>query len=173
MLILPGVYEPREDTMLLLSALPASLKGKRCLDMGTGTGIVGIEMAKRGGDVTFVDVSPTAVLNARLNARLAGVKGKFIISDLFEKVPGTFDVVTFNPPYLPPEGIGDAAVEDNGIIDKFLNQLPQHLERSGVAYIVVSSLSTYTIPKNLVSNIVAKKHLFFEDLYVLEVKHAA
>ncbi len=174
MLILPGVYEPREDTQLLLSALPRDLSGLRCLDMGTGSGIVGIEMAKRGGIVTFVDAAPTALLNARINARLLGVRGTFLLSDLFENVHGVFDLITFNPPYLPKEELNDLAIEGGSdLIERFFDELPDHLVPNGRALVVISSLDPPRIPDFLQAREIVKMHIFFEDIVVLEVKHAA
>jgi len=54
-----GVYEPEDDSYMLLDALLSrDLEGKRVLDMGTGTGIIAIAAAQAGADVTAVDVNP-------------------------------------------------------------------------------------------------------------------
>ncbi|MEU0459709.1 methyltransferase, partial [Streptomyces sp. NPDC006129] len=71
-LVLPGVYAPQEDTELLAGALSDEPlpPGAEVLDVGTGTGALALEAARRGFRVTAVDVSWSAVWAARLNARL-------------------------------------------------------------------------------------------------------
>lgn len=46
---------------LLMSWLPDDLTGKRLLDAGCGTGALSVEAAKRGADVTGIDISPTLI----------------------------------------------------------------------------------------------------------------
>lgn len=59
---------------LLLSWLPADLRGRRLLDAGCGPGAFAIEAARRGAEVVAVDISPTliAVARERTPAELAG-----------------------------------------------------------------------------------------------------
>lgn len=45
----------------LLSWLPTDLSGMRVLDAGSGTGALAVEAARRGADVTAVDISPTLI----------------------------------------------------------------------------------------------------------------
>lgn len=73
----------------------------RVLDMGTGSGIVAILAAKRSSDVVAVDINPNAVAAARANAVLNGVADRitFGVSDVFDAVDGTFDLIVFNPPF--------------------------------------------------------------------------
>jgi len=97
-----GVYPPSEDTELLLESMKIH-SGERVLDMGTGSGILAIEAARRGGVVTAADISETALECSQKNAERNGVEIQCILSDLFENVNGAFDVILFNPPYLPKE----------------------------------------------------------------------
>jgi release factor glutamine methyltransferase len=72
----PGVYAPQGDTWLLARALrlAAMRPGARVLDIGTGTGALALAAAQSGaGPVTAVDLSPWAVLAARLNATVRRV----------------------------------------------------------------------------------------------------
>jgi len=50
-----GVYEPEDDSYLMLS-IP-EVKGN-ILDVGCGTGIVGIHYLEKGNKVTFIDIDP-------------------------------------------------------------------------------------------------------------------
>jgi chitin disaccharide deacetylase len=73
--------------------------GSRTLDIGTGTGVIAICVAKCGRDVTAVDISPAAVKTATANAQRNGVAFRCYRSDLLEQVEGRFDLIAFNPPY--------------------------------------------------------------------------
>ena len=54
----------------------------RALDLGCGSGIWSVALAKRGWQVTGVDVVPKAITRARDRARAAGVDVQFIESDV-------------------------------------------------------------------------------------------
>lgn len=74
-------------------AIPTDLRGCRVLDVGTATGFLALECARRGAAVTAIDVfadSPVAEL-----ARLSGADVRFICRDLYDLDPsfGTFDLV--------------------------------------------------------------------------------
>ena len=81
----PMVYEPSDDTFLMLKNIKIG-KGENVLDMGTGSGIIGIHCAKNGANVTSADINPYAVELAEKNAGLNNVKINVIQSNLFEKI---------------------------------------------------------------------------------------
>lgn len=80
-------------------AVTVARPGQRALDVGTGTGIVAICLAKAGLCVTATDVSAAAVRNAETNARRNGVEITCHVSDLLDSVDERFDLITINPPY--------------------------------------------------------------------------
>lgn len=93
-------------TMLCLSVLENllhgeignCLKSREILDVGTGSGILGIAAAKLGASgVTAVDIDPEAVRVARENCQLNGVSSLVTVSDTpLDRIPGHFDVVIAN-----------------------------------------------------------------------------
>src|SRR3989338_1117492 len=98
------VYYPREDSELLAKVIDSlDLKGKAVLETGCGSGFLSILMAKKCADVTAVDINTEAVEITGKNAAANGAKINTFISDLFSAVGGTFDIIVFNPPYLPVE----------------------------------------------------------------------
>ncbi len=132
--VLKGVYPPSEDTFFLASLLEKTdLRGKHVLDLGTGTGYLAVLSALKGARVTAADLLPRAILNARLNARLNGVRFRTVLSDLFEHVKGRYDVIVFNPPYLIPwEEVNDPAWDGGPeIILRFLGEVGDHLTETG------------------------------------------
>ena len=95
---------PRQDTELLAETAIRLIRERgyqSCLDLCTGSGCVGISIAKHTSvPVTATDVSADALDLARENAVLNEAEIAFIESDLFEKVAGKFDLIVCNPPYL-------------------------------------------------------------------------
>jgi SAM-dependent methyltransferase len=70
------------------------ITGKKVLDLGCGTGNVALPLAKKGYQVTALDLSPEMLALAEHKARDAGVKVAFICQDMREMdVPGEFDLV--------------------------------------------------------------------------------
>ncbi len=100
----PEALIPRQDTETLCEAALGWLKtrpGARVLDLCCGTGCIGVSLSKLGGArAAFADVSPDALKLARRNARHNGVDGEFYESDLLAAVPGVYDLIACNPPYL-------------------------------------------------------------------------
>jgi len=108
----PPVYAPREDSLLLLQAISnLAVEGKKVLDVGTGSGILALFCAMRGGNVTGSDIDETAVKETERVARALGLRLSLVVSDLFASIQGRFDLVLFNPPYLPSKNIEDRTVD--------------------------------------------------------------
>ena len=150
----PGVFSPRSDTWLLAALLDekTGLPGSRVLDVCTGSGAIGVAAAMRGAEVTAVDVSRRAVLTARLNARLNGVRVRALRGDLFVPVRGQrFDTIVSNPPYLPADddelpARGEARAWDAGrdgrvLIDRIADEAPPLLEQDGQLLLIQSSVT--------------------------------
>ena len=79
------------------------LSGTSVLDMGTGSGVIGLTAARLGARVTGLDINPDAIACSNDNARANGLASRFtaIESDLFEALPGgtLFDLILWNPPF--------------------------------------------------------------------------
>ena len=98
---------PRQDTELLAETAIRFIRERgyhSCLDLCTGSGCVGISIAKRANiRVSASDISEEALELAKENAALNEVDVAFSKSDLFEQIEGSFDLIVCNPPYLTPE----------------------------------------------------------------------
>ena len=113
--VAPGVLIPRPETELLVELTidhvrSSGKKIPRILDLGTGSGAIGLALAKNlpNAQVTCVDVSPEALKIAQENARLLNLNSvKFIQSNWFDGLSSSkpsedcvFDVIVSNPPYI-------------------------------------------------------------------------
>ncbi len=172
------VYAPAEDTYLLLSAVEVE-RGEKALEMGCGSGIISLHMAKAGASVTAVDADERAVEATRNSASMNGLEIRVVRSDLFEAVTDRFDLIVFNPPYLRGEVRGQedlcwAGGEDGvKLTARFLRQARGRLEPRGRVLLLISDdMEPEALGRVLTGwnvETVASKTLFFEELRVLQL----
>lgn len=104
--VTPDVLIPRPETEILLEETIKLIEpeGLPVLDVGTGSGILALSLAKKfpALDIFAVDVSPAALAIARRNGEGAG-KISFLESDLLENpaLPERFQMIVANLPYIP------------------------------------------------------------------------
>ncbi|MDO5396588.1 MAG: peptide chain release factor N(5)-glutamine methyltransferase [bacterium] len=109
---------PRQDTETLVEkVMEYAAEGAKILDIGTGSGCIGISLAKyvRNAEVTLSDISVGALDTAKKNAENNGVSVNCVRLDILREIPeGKFDIVVSNPPYIETEIIKelDANVRD-------------------------------------------------------------
>lgn len=96
------VLIPRQDTEILVEEVIKFAKGKRILDMCTGSGciILSLEQLCEPKYAMGVDISLDALAVASENGNRLGSKVHWLQSDLFSKVTEKFDVIVSNPPYI-------------------------------------------------------------------------
>ncbi|MEI8003053.1 MAG: HemK2/MTQ2 family protein methyltransferase, partial [Methanothrix sp.] len=108
-----------------------------------------------------------------------------IRADLFQGIKGKFDLIIFNPPYLPTlpeERTGqwidyalDGGESGRQTVDRFIEDLAGHLQPAGRALLLISSLTGLTevqktaASAGLTADVVADEGCFFERLYVLRL----
>jgi len=177
------IYEPSEDSLLLKKYLPKYCHG-RVLDMGTGSGILALEAVKhkKVQEVVAVDLNPQAVIELKKQVH---PKLQVFSSDLFSNVKGKFDLIIFNPPYLPQDkGITDLALYGGKkgweVLARFFNQAPFYLKNKGKIIIVFSSLTNQKKVDEIISQrlldfkILGQQKLpMFEELYVYLVEKSS
>jgi len=98
----PRVLIPRPETELLVEVGRGLAPGARVLDVGTGSGAVALALKDERPDLEVwgVDLSADALEVARENARALGLEVQFAHGDLLEGMPGHFDAVLANLPYV-------------------------------------------------------------------------
>jgi len=172
-----SVYRPAEDSELLLKHAQPKFRGS-VLDMGTGSGFLAVEAASgpRVDRVVAVDIDPDALDFARSRAGAAkvSVEIEFVLCDLFEGLEGErFDLIMFNPPYLPSEGDAyepswSGGTAGNEVILRFLDEVGVHLNPDGDVLMIYSSESGFKlvdVDEKYSATILEELPLFFERLY--------
>lgn len=151
---LPGVFTPRSDTWMLANVMRREQPPRDAdvLELGTGSGAVGVAAAQSGArSVTVVDVSRRALVTAAINARLNGVRVKPRRGDLFAPVAGEqFDLIVSNPPYLPSDDIPTrgasrawqgGGANGRGLLERICADVASHLRPGGTVLLVHSSVN--------------------------------
>lgn len=136
---------------MLAAVVREHAPGADVLDLCAGSGILAVSAGLAGArSVTAVDVSRRAVLTARLNGLLNGVRVRARRGNLLDAVPGErFDVIVANPPYLPavqdePRGLQratEAGRDGRLFVDRLIDRAPDHLRPGGVLLVVHSSVN--------------------------------
>ncbi len=147
----PAVFHPGQHfSSKLLAAYVINLKldGCRVLDMGTGSGVIGVTAALQGAQVVAVDINPAAARLAASNALDHGARARVqvICSDLFAALAGIpkFDWIIFNPPFFPRAAEQDSEIAFNAgndyeVIQRFLQQAKKFLVPAGKILLILSS----------------------------------
>ncbi len=169
-----NVYEPREDSFLLVKNLQVKKKEK-VLEIGTGSGLIAILAASKGAKVVATDLNEHAINCARKNADANNMQGiDFRVGNLFEPIKPRekFDLIIFNPPYLPAEGSYtekpiDLSYNSSDTLMQFLILYKNFLRKNGRAIIVNSTLSGIQTD----GKIIAEQKLAFEKIFVVELNH--
>ena len=116
--VTPAVLIPRPDTEVLVEQArerALSHVATRIVDLGTGSGIVAIMLAKRcpSATLTAVDLSASALDVARGNAVRHDVSIRFLQGSWYAPLGDErFDLIVSNPPYVAD---GDAHLQQNGL----------------------------------------------------------
>lgn len=177
------VYEAAEDSHLLArAAVMRAESGDLVLDVGTGSGYVADTVAETtGARVIGSDLNPHACRRAR-EAGVEAVRGD-LVSPFRD---GRFDLVTFNPPYLPTPGEEErddwmeralsGGESGREVIEPFLDTVRRVLVPDGRVLLLVSSLTGIDAVRDrarnngLTTRVVEEESFPFERLVVLSLR---
>jgi release factor glutamine methyltransferase len=154
------VLIPRPETELLvengISWLLNHPNQRKAVDVGTGSGCIGITLAKNIPDlhVLMVDISLGALKVAQDNAEKHGLSDRmdFRRSDLLEGIDGFFSLICANLPYIPnpmlrtlsvakrePRIALDGGLSGTELIHRLLDQSRNHLAPGGIILLEIES----------------------------------
>lgn len=149
----PGLYRPHpasSSLFILRTLLREPPQLGRLLELGCGTGVLGLTLLHQGlaDTATLIDVSDTAVQAAQANAARAGLAERVRAQqgDLFAPVRGErFDSVLFNLPLMHADHAGrrHLALDDTTgqLARRFFAALPEHLSPGGRAFFSYANIS--------------------------------
>src|SRR3989344_3648988 len=177
------VYYPSEDSYFLAENISIK-KNAKAIGIGCGTGIQSLNLLFKGASkVIAIDINKKALDATKKNCEQAGFgkKTKCVKSNLFENCKEKADIIVFNPPYVVAEELKfkelDGGKKGREILDKFLEQFPEHLEKNGKCFFIQTNINGYAETKNKLkklgvkAEIIAKRSDFFEELAVFECKN--
>jgi release factor glutamine methyltransferase len=179
-----SVYEPSEDSFLLADAVLSEIKGKEwILEVGCGSGIISaVIKANTTAKITGIDINPYAAACTKENG-VDAIRG-----DLLSCIKGKFDMIIFNPPYLPTikeetakndttkDWINvalDGGNDGRRLISRFLEDAVEHLVENGRIIMLVSSLTGIEEVKSMMRSLnygvkeITKERFIFEQLTVI------
>ncbi len=178
------VYIPSDDTFLLAKNLEIK-EGQSVLEIGTGSGLVSMYASLLTDDVTATDINYNALELAEKNFKLNNINTiKLEFGDLFEPVKDKkFDVILFNTPYLPTDSEDiinddlnyafDGGLDGRKVIDRFINEVSNHLNDKGIVQIIQSSLSDNNRTLDMfdrngfIAEIAESEKFFFEEIVLI------
>lgn len=172
------IYQPSDDSFLLSKFVEIEVGKKKIatvLDMGSGSGIQAETAIKAGinpKNIILADINPDAI--KLLKKKFP--ESKVILSDLFSKIPknSKFDLIIFNPPYLPDDKFDkkpdtSGGVNGSEIINKFLKQAKKYLSKNGRIFIISSNLTNGIDWNGYEKKLLEMIRVFFEELSVWEL----
>ncbi|VVB79333.1 putative S-adenosylmethionine-dependent methyltransferase [uncultured archaeon] len=180
---MPEIYFPEEDSFLLSDVLkkevPKILKknpNPKILEIGSGSGFQVETLLSLGvhpKHITLTDINPDAFKFLKEKFK----HSKVIHSNLFDKLNKKYDLIFFNPPYLPedarePKGSRLATTggkSGSEVVKEFLKDAKNHLNPDGKIFLLTSSLTSGINWSKYNKKVLAKKKLFFEELVVWEL----
>ncbi len=174
-----SIYEPSDDSYLLSDILKKIIKDKNItvLEIGSGSGIqvkTLIDLGINPTNITLTDINPESIyyLTSKFD------ESKIIKSNLFSNIKDKYNLVVFNPPYLPEDKLEPedsrlattSGKKGSKIINRFLKQAKKYLKKEGKIILLTSSLTKNINWLDYNKKLLGRKKLFFEELFVWELK---
>jgi len=154
-----NVYEPAEDSFLMLDALESEIKFIRnikpviCLEIGSGSGVISTGLAKSLGSKLMyfaTDINPFAVSVTQKTSLKNGVSLEILncnlIDPLVDRMKNQVDILIFNPPYVPTEEAELKSLISRSwaggkrgriVMDRLFPIIPQIMSSQGIFYLLI------------------------------------
>lgn len=135
LLVKDGVFTPdsaiTNSSSIILNNLP-NVKGKESLDVGSGTGVIGLYCGLKGAKkIVLIDIDDKALQNTRENVTRYKLRGKIDIfkSDLFKNVKGSFHYIFANLPMYDDVWNINSSTQD--LIKRFIFDCKNYIKKEG------------------------------------------
>ena len=156
------------------------LENKHFLELGCGSGAISVLATHKGAKVTASDIDPKAVENTKLNAGQNGVVLEVLKSDLFDIIPGEFDVIMINPPYYPkdpsrPEEVAFYCGTDHVYFKRLFQQLAGRITSVSQVFIILSEdcridrIKEIALDNGLVLSLHLERRVLGENNFVFRI----
>lgn len=148
---------PRPETELMIENILATYDKESnlsILDLGTGSGVIGITLGKElpNSNITCVDLNKDSLDVASQNALDLNVNNiKFIQSNWFEHVRGKYDIIVSNPPYI--------------------SRNDEHLKQGDVIFEPLTALVSEQDGLQDIYQIIGNAHLYLKEQGLLAFEH--
>ncbi len=184
------VYYPKEDSFLLLENIHVEPQTQMILEIGSGSGIISLSLAKKNQNkiflVTDLSIESCKIINKNLVLNTINSQFDIICCDKISAIRSfNPDVVIWNPPYLPNEEIigkisfeekimlfgGEKGYEENYALISELKNLKKNL----IYFTIFSSLAWEKdnirdiVDEKTKVEVLAEQQLFFEKLFVVKI----
>lgn len=188
-----GVFIPRPETEVLVEKIIELVeknirKPVRILELCTGSGNISVALTKNLQYCTIMssDISPQALIVARENAQLYGLKTRieFHQGDLFSALPefkdlnDRFDIIIANPPYIESQDLKNLPKEvghdpqnaldggSDGLIfyRRIISRVKYYLKKDGYLAFEFGDAQAQSIEKIICTSQLFEKPFFFSDL---------
>jgi len=179
----PEIYSPAEDSFFLSDILKKIIpemskknknKNLKFLEIGCGSGIqlqTAMEAGVKKENILGADINDNAVKHCKK------LGFNSVYSNLFQNIKGNYDLIIFNPPYLPDDKrepksskLATTGGKKGGeIINKFLKQAKGYLNKEGKIILIISSLTKGMNFSGYNVKILGIKKIFFEELKIIEL----
>jgi release factor glutamine methyltransferase len=179
-----NIYQPAEDSYLMSRILKEQLPifldinpDLKFLEIGAGSGIhleTAYNVGLKKDNIFSSDINISSVEHCN------SLGFSCVYSDLFENIKGIYNIIVFNPPYLPEDSKEpqDSRISTTGgnkgdeIILRFLNEAKNYLEKEGKIFLITSSLSEQIDFQELgyKAKEIGCEKLFFERLCIWELQ---
>lgn len=158
--VTPQVLIPRPETELLVDTalkwLRARPERRQAAEAGTGSGCIAVSLTVNLPDleIAVTDISPQAADIARENAVRHQVDDRVqvLVGDLLEDLPGLFDLIAANLPYIPSQTLRqlpvyrrepilalDGGAEGLDLIARLIKQSAHKLASGGIALLEIEA----------------------------------
>lgn len=158
--VFPNVMSPHYDISSSFAIeCFENMEGKSVLDMGTGTGILGLFAAMKGAvSVDAIDINPHAIDNAQYNFQKYQFNPhhfKAFYSNIFSKIHTSYDTILFNPPFHgnKPHDILEKGVSDENymFLTSFFEEVGTYFSENSEIYLVFSDTGDVALLHSLIS----------------------